>query len=270
MMKTVITTGLAVFAMCAGAFGEFVVVIDPGHGGERMRGKSDGTKQGDGSSHNKATSASGARLEKEMTLDFSQAAAKALRDSPQAREMGGVTVVLTREDDRHLAAMMRAGIAVQHSADLFISIHFNAFDGATEGTRAYFCAEDHPQWKYVHFTNPYTHRDKAFGLRLAEEVSAALKPLGGSGTASVHGDDSLLHDGIRTLGLVRMDTHLYNAAVTLLEVDFIDNPGVEAWLTRDYEKSKQVVGKAIAKAVCDYLEEKDRWEVARPVKAPGR
>ena len=39
------------------ASGEFVVVIDPGHGGQRVRGVSDGTQKGDGSSSNNATSA---------------------------------------------------------------------------------------------------------------------------------------------------------------------------------------------------------------------
>lgn len=269
-MKNWIMTGVAAVAMCAVAAGEFVVVIDPGHGGQRIKGVSDGSQAGDGSSHNNATAASGKRLEKDMTLDFSLAAAKALRESEQAKKLGGVKVILTREDDRHVAAMMRAAIATQNSADVFLSIHFNAFNGRTEGTRGYYCAEDHPRWEYMHFTNPYAKRDRAFSLRVAEEVAAALKPLGGSGKASVHGDDSLLKDGIRALGFARLDTHMYNSAQTLLEIEFIDNPKVEAWLTKDYEKSQEVVAQAIAKAVCDYLEEKEKWDVARPVKAPGR
>ena len=267
MMKKWMLMGLAAATICGPVAGEFTVVIDPGHGGQRMRGVSDGSQEGDGSSHNNATSASGKRLEKDMTLDFSLAAAKALRESPRAKKLGGVRVVLTREDDRHLAAMMRAAIATQNSADVFLSIHFNAFNGRTEGTRGYYCAEEHPRWEYMHFTNPYAKRDRAFSLRVAEEVATALKPLGGSGQAQAFGDDRLLKDGIRTLGFARLDTHMYNAAVTLLEVEFIDNPKVEAWLTKDYKKSQEVVGEAIAKAVCDYLEEKDRWDVARPVKA---
>lgn len=259
-----------VAAMGGPVAGGFTVVIDPGHGGQWMRGVTDGTKQGHGSAHNKATSASGKKLEKELTLDFSSAAAKALRESPRAKELGGVRVVLTREEDRQVSSMMRAATAVQNSADVFLSIHFNGFDGRTEGTRGYYCGEDHPDWQYVHFINPYVKRDRAFGLRMAKEVAAALKPLGGVGNATVHGDESLLHDGIRTLGLARLDTHLFNAAVILLEIEFIDNPKVEQWLMNDYERSKSVVGEAIAKAVCDYLVEKDKWEVARPVKAPGR
>ena len=104
--------------LTATAAGEFVVVIDPGHGGKRVKGVSDGSQAGDGSSHNNATAASGKRLEKDMTLDFSLAAAKALRESEQAKKLGGVKVVLTREDVRHLAAMMRAAIATQNSADV--------------------------------------------------------------------------------------------------------------------------------------------------------
>jgi len=270
MMKGWMLTSVVAAALCGPVAGEFTVVIDPGHGGQRIPGKSDGSLGGDGSSHNKAISALERRLEKDMTLDFSLAAARALRESPRAKKIGGVDVVLTREDDRHVAAMMRAAIATQNSADVFLSIHFNSFNGRTEGTRAYYCAEDHPRWEYMHFTNPYLKRDKAFSLGVAREVAAALKPLGGSGQAGAHGDDSLLKDGNRVLGFARLDTHMRNAAVSLLEVEFIDNPKVEAWLLRDYEKSQKVVGEAIAKAVCDYLEEKDKWDVRRPAKAPGR
>ena len=82
---------------------EFVVVIDPGHGGEDM----------------------GARgptglVEKFVTLDI----ARRLRDK-LSEEMDAV-VILTRENDRAISLDDRTAMANHNHADLFVSVHANA------------------------------------------------------------------------------------------------------------------------------------------------
>ena len=78
----------------------FVVVIDPGHGGidNGARGK-------------KGT------LEKDINLLFAQA----LRDVLKAQ--AHIRVVMTREDDRFISLGERSEIARREKADLFISMH---------------------------------------------------------------------------------------------------------------------------------------------------
>lgn len=80
-----------------------VIAIDPGHGGEDS-----GVRAADGA------------LEKAITLDI----ARRLRTAIEARL--GLSVVLTRDDDRAIAVDARAATANNSKADLFISLHLNA------------------------------------------------------------------------------------------------------------------------------------------------
>jgi N-acetylmuramoyl-L-alanine amidase len=84
-----------------------LVVIDAGHGG-----------------HDPGASGPGGEHEKMMTL----ALALAVRDALIAD--GRVRVALTRSDDRFLVLQERSGIAQRLHADLFLSIHADAVDGA--------------------------------------------------------------------------------------------------------------------------------------------
>ena len=160
------------------AFAGFTVVIDPGHGGTDVLGKSDSTQEGDGASWNNAYSASRKYMEKELTLSFARAIKQAIEASPQARTLQ-IRAVLTRDSDVHLSAMERAAVAVRESADVLLSIHFNAANGKAEGTRAFYCAAEHPAWQFMHFTNAYEVRDKRFCEAIASEVARALAPFGG-------------------------------------------------------------------------------------------
>jgi len=78
------------------------VVIDPGHGGDNLGAR--GT---------------GGLLEKDLVLDVSLRLAERL-------EARGVSVVLTRRDDRFVSLEERTSIANDARGDLFISIHANA------------------------------------------------------------------------------------------------------------------------------------------------
>lgn len=252
----------------------FTVVIDPGHGGLPVKGKSDSSQEGDGASWNNATTASGKYLEKDLTLSYALAVQRAFAASAQAQALK-IRVVLTRSSDVHLSAMERAAIAVRESADVLLSIHFNAANGKAEGTRVYFGSAEHPNWEYMHFTNAYADRDKRFCQMIADEVALGLQPFGGKPEKRLVVEDSQdRKDGLRILGYTRQDTHMRNAALGLLEVEFIDNPEVDAWLLSDTNKprTEQAIGDAVVRAICLWLEQppatRDHVEKAR--KAPGR
>lgn len=80
----------------------FLLIIDPGHGG-----KDTGTKSRSG------------LVEKNLTLKLAQQLEEVCRNNQ-------IRVKLTRNTDRNLSPQQRADIANKSSAELFISIHFNA------------------------------------------------------------------------------------------------------------------------------------------------
>jgi|HubBroStandDraft_6_1064221.scaffolds.fasta_scaffold422115_1 N-acetylmuramoyl-L-alanine amidase len=96
-----------------------VIVIDPGHGGTSPVG---------GSSPNNATALPSGILEKTMTLDM----AKRIR-SAIAGKTADVEVVLTRSTDVNIGIGDRARTSANNRADLFLSIHFNAFNRVARG-----------------------------------------------------------------------------------------------------------------------------------------
>jgi|GEM_PF-1823724 len=103
-----------------------IIVVDPGHGG------SDAGAIGPNNT-----------LEKQVTLTVAQELRKLLVD-------GGATVMMTRIADRDVSYVgasdkeelkARIDIANRANADLFISIHADAFAGSAGGTTTYFSKE---------------------------------------------------------------------------------------------------------------------------------
>ena len=91
-----------------------VVVLDPGHGGQ-----------------DSGTLRAGI-LEKELTLDVARRAERRLR-------LHGVSVLLTRNDDTHVALADRVALANAQRHCVFISIHFdNATRPAATGVETYY------------------------------------------------------------------------------------------------------------------------------------
>lgn len=84
---------------------DFVVVIDPGHGGK------DAGALGDKTNEKTVNLAVGLKLRKLLN-----------------KEMKDVKVVMTRDDDRFVTLQGRCDIANKAKADLFISIHANSID----------------------------------------------------------------------------------------------------------------------------------------------
>ncbi len=96
------------------------IVIDPGHGGE-----------------DRGAAGAGGVLEKTVTLEV----ARRVKTLIEARL--GIRVLLTREDDRHVAIDERASMANNSKADLFISLHVNAaFVQSLAGAEVFYLALD--------------------------------------------------------------------------------------------------------------------------------
>ena len=83
---------------------EVVVVLDPGHGG-----------------HDPGAIGPGRRMEKHVVLAIARLLKKRIDHQP------GMRAVLTRQDDYYVGLRQRLMIARKHNADIFISIHADAF-----------------------------------------------------------------------------------------------------------------------------------------------
>ena len=100
----------------SGGFRDLVVAIDPGHGG-----KDPG-----------AIGRRGTR-EKDIVLNIGLKLRELIHATP------GLTPVMTREDDRYIHLRERTRIAREHGADLFISVHADAFRLASAKGASVYC-----------------------------------------------------------------------------------------------------------------------------------
>jgi N-acetylmuramoyl-L-alanine amidase len=257
-----------------------VLVIDPGHGGTANSGGSDN------STWNNATSASGV-LEKNITLDI----AKKLRWSlthgsgkTYADSKGkSVTVVMTRENDVNSGLFTRAGVAADHDADLFLSIHCNGFNGVARGTEAWVdrkymtgkqtssagttVTSDGPGIPSSGVRNLNPDADADFGHRIAAAAVAAMAGFDPGAklrpkvtyTTAQHGAPWSPPIGVRmkALGVLRdskLGTSGNQCRACLLELEFIDHPAVDAMLNgANAGQVRNAIAAALARAVVDSL-----------------
>jgi len=240
-----------------------VIVIDPGHGGTK-------TIPND-SSWNNAVSASGVR-EKDLTLDL----AKRIRWSVQAGSgkaradaLGKqISVVLTRESDVNLSFKARGGFVVQHRADLFLSLHFNASDTHTaRGTEGWIdrtyaqhgLDAEGPGRPASGLRNLNVAADAAFAGAIVQATFAALHALDPGAVlrstaydAASNGEAYTPPAGVKMKGLgVLRDATLGTAAnrcrAALLEVEFIDIRAVDRlWCGPNAAAARNAVASAIA------------------------
>src|SRR6185436_8532009 len=97
-----------------------VIVVDPGHGGVE----------------NGAVGPTGLK-EKDVTLDLARRLKAALEKA------AGVTVVLTRDEDRVVPLEERTAVANHNRAELFVSVHLNASQRKSAlGAETYFASAD--------------------------------------------------------------------------------------------------------------------------------
>ena len=186
-----------------------VIVIDPGHGGTTAVG---------GSSPNNATGPAGT-LERDLTLEVG------LLVEPFLTAQGH-TVVLTRTTDVNLGLADRAQVARSHTADVFVSIHFNGWtDPATQGTETL----HHP-----------SASDDSKLLAAAVQQRVLL--------ATEHTDRGVKP---QSLGVLDPARHALNTAGCLLEVSFLTDPAEETRLTDVNYKTR--IAEQIAFAIVEYI-----------------
>lgn len=204
-----------------------IVVIDPGHGGNFDIG---------GSSKNNAVSPSGV-LEKNMTLRFAFLVRDALKEAAQ---LGGhdIKIFMTRETDTNLALSARAAVGKTKKADVFLSIHFNGFDGKTRGTEALVSPKA---------INSNHAADKALAVRVRDAAFNAIK---------AHDTNAKKRDVVdKKLGVLNQ-VHLgTKARGCLVEIEFIDVPAVDKLLNLgpNAPQVRADICKAIAGAIIQDL-----------------
>lgn len=212
-----------------------VVVLDPGHGGSSKIG---------GSSPNNATSASGV-LEKTMTLDLAKRVQKELAKFVAENPGSDIQTHLTRAGDKNLSLSDRAQTALNKQANIFLSIHFNGFNGSARGTETLILSTANG--------NLNEQEDSGLAQRIQTETLAALQRF----------DPSARDRGVKNnqrLGVLNDislgNTHsAHKTRACLLEVEFIDNPAVDELLnTGPYAKEVQdAIASAIAEAIIEDL-----------------
>ncbi|MGB7755191.1 MAG: N-acetylmuramoyl-L-alanine amidase [Salinisphaera sp.] len=198
--------------------GPVVVVIDPGHGG-----------------HDSGTRARSGLMEKTVVLGI----AKALYAKLKATK--NIHPVLTRDSDSFVTLPGRVRIAQEHHANLFVSIHQNAYpddthvDGGTCYVLSQHGASDAKAAQLAHFENS-ADRNVA-GVHFSDTdhtLNAVLTDL--YQNASIDDADDLAHDIIRQFAQVepvyRHTPPRANFAVlrdpmipsVLCETSFLSNP----------------------------------------------
>ena len=203
-----------------------VVVVDPGHGGAVSVG---------GSSPNNAISYSGV-LEKAMTLQMGSLVRSALL----AGSTRNIKVLMTRTTDINLGLSTRANVARDNGADIFLSIHYNGFDGVVRGTETLIRPSGNDQVNHG--------EDHAFAARINNAILNIMP-----------GPNRGVKDQV--LGVLS-DSSLGNTSVfhttrgALCEIDFIDVREVDELLNTGLNAAtnRSLVADAIRGGIIDDLE----------------
>lgn len=225
---------------------EIVVAIDPGHGG-----KDPG-----------AIGPRGTR-EKEVVLSISKRLQALVNSEP------GMRAILTRNDDTYLHLRQRIEIARQHQADLFVSIHADAFtDPKAHGSSVFIlstkgASSEAARW----LANSENAADLIGGVKLDNEDDFVNTVL-----FDIYQDATLefsMHLGEKVLGQLRRIGDVHKPRVEragfavlkspdipsiLVETAFITNPREEAKLHNS--RHQQQLAQAIMDGIRTYFRQR--------------
>lgn len=218
----------------------FVVVLDPGHGGEQPGARSPGGDR-----------------EKEITFQIARLLAKQL-------ERQGARVVLTRGGDITVPLAARPAVATAERADLFISIHANSMATRarrlkTQGIETYFLSADASDASATAVA-ARENADRLAGepaIDLSDPVTGILNDL--ESTAALQASSQLayaIHE--KLVAATRAENHGVKQApfyvlvgtrmpAVLLEVGFISHP--EESLKLKSTEYQETLARAIAAGV---------------------
>lgn len=221
------------------------IVLDPGHGGADTG----------------AIGASGV-TEKELTLKI----ARTLQQALQARMP--VRVVLTRDDDVDLSLDGRSAIANQYKADLFISLHLNAWaESSAQGAETYFSSLEASDERAAAAAVAENRGDPLADLQLIlwdlaqSHHMAESQRFASLVQAELNQTLSLRNRGVKQAPF----RVLMGAAMpaVLVELGFLSNPREESQL-EDPEYRRRLVD-ALARAIGRYKAQVE----GRPVETPA-
>lgn len=207
-----------------------VVVLDAGHGGSSTVG---------GSSPNNATCVGG-KLEKELTLETARRVKDALERlaPPQGID---ISVHLTRDSDVNLGLSSRARVARDTNADVFVSIHYNGFNGTARGVETW--VRRSPSSRQVNL-----QEDVGLADRIQSRLFAAIQNHD-SGTV----DRGVKHGALGVLNDIALgnSTTRHPTRACLVEVEFIDNPDVARLICAgpNADRVNDDIADAIAKGI---------------------
>lgn len=254
------TGSLSHSGMAHRQFHPFVVVIDAGHGGKDTG----------------AIGASGT-LEKDVVLAIAKRLANLMRNEP------GLQPVLVRKGDQFVDLRQRATIARKAHADLFVSLHADAYQADdARGASVYTLSEDGASSEVA---NCLAHRENAAeigGVRLDQHnliLASVLVDL--SKNANQEASDRA---AASVLNALQQDFPVHNAAVQkagfavlksldvpslLIETAFISNPSEETKLGSS--RHQEQLARAVLRGIRSYALEThpgltEKYRLAQPEK----
>lgn len=250
-------------ATAANSEKEFIVVLDPGHGGRDY-------------------GAVGA-ITNEKTINLN--VGKAVRDL--LKDNAGIKVVMTRDDDRFIELQERANIANRNNGDLFISIHVNSVAKSNKRRKTIQGASVYALGLHRSASNLEVAKRENSVMELEADYSTKYQGFDPTSTESYimfelsqneHLDQSIRFAemtesnlcstaGRRHRGVLQAGFWVLHASAmpaVLIELDFICNPGVEKFLA-----SKEGVAK-MARSIADaILEYSGKEPVVLKINRPG-
>ncbi|MGE3920774.1 MAG: N-acetylmuramoyl-L-alanine amidase [Gammaproteobacteria bacterium] len=221
----------------------FIVVIDPGHGGK------DTGANGQRGSH-----------EKDVVLSISKSLQRRLNS------ISGMNAILTRDSDFFIPLRGRLNIARKHKADLFIAIHADAYiNNHSRGASVYALSErgassESARWLAVKENDSElggvsNFHDKSYLVRsvlldLSQTVTITQSLQMGRMILDTLGQLTVLHhNNVEQAGFVVLKSP--DIPSLLIETGFITNPYEEARLTN--AKYQDQLAQCIAYGVIQYF-----------------
>ncbi|RQW84385.1 MAG: hypothetical protein EHM62_00760 [Methylococcus sp.] len=216
----------------------FTVVIDPGHGGK------DGGAVGQNGT-----------LEKFVTLSVARKLERLIKAE------AGLRAILTRTDDSYMPLSRRAQIAHETQADLFVSLHADAYeDHGAQGASVYILSETGASSAAAQTLADRENAGEVGGIDLGAQDAAVASvlvdlSLGATVEASAQAAQQIME-------ALRTEYHLHNPKVQqagfavlksvdvpslLIEMAFLSNPQEEHRLLNPQEQQR--LARAIARGI---------------------
>lgn len=155
-----------------------------------------------------------------------------------------VGCVLTRDGDEDVSLQRRCEIANEAGATCFVSIHCNASENpCANGLEVYYFEDSRGGFRLANLLCMNI-------VKATEQTSTSIVPVKAKEIPPTAEEAAELNNRGVKVG------HYYVLKYTampaaLVEVAFISNPTEEAWL--ESARNQELVGKAIARAICQYL-----------------